>query len=260
MSATRTAADRAEIVRKWLRYADDVKQLAAARRRRAPAVFRATPSGQTTGRTRSTRSPAPPPATSRVRHRRVLFSDLAMDALRDMPYDNGFESGCGLYGVRHDNGDITIWGIGRTHTDDQMTRVRLDPQDLREDGAHFLRGQNWDLVGDLHVHPRWFENGIQASNNDRDAWRLIRLQGPRALRGCRARPELGRVSRLAAADPERLDRGTGRQSAAGRRRLQLGRMRSARPSDRACAAARVAGIPPLRPPLLPAAASRRCSK
>ncbi len=160
---TITAADRAEIVAKWSRYADNVKQLAAERRRGVSTSVRpVTPAGKT----------ARSATTSRVRHRRFVFSALAMDALRDMPYDSGVEVGCGLYGVRHDNGDITVWAVGRTHTDDRMTRLTLDPQDLLDDGAHFLRGPGWSLVGNLHVHPHNSGDDIEASSVDRDAWRL----------------------------------------------------------------------------------------
>jgi hypothetical protein len=159
-----TVVDKATFTREWRRYADRVRDAAAGRIDRPTLIA---PKLEIRGTTTATRT-----TTARTHRPVITFAALAMDVLRsDWLYDDGTESSCGLYGVRHDNGDITVWNVGRFHSDGRQGQVRLPLDELREDGAGYLRGPGWQLVGDLHVHPTFRPDGIEASKADRDSWR-----------------------------------------------------------------------------------------
>jgi hypothetical protein len=164
MSATITAADRAEIVTKWSRYADDLKQFAADRRRGAARLRPPTPPGSSLTRNR-------PASSSRIaRDRRLVFDAGTLAQLRrEEIHWLGVECGGGLYGTR-DGGMIYIHALGRTHTDWRTGIVRLPLRELEADGQHFRNDTNWRLVGDWHCEP-FHEDGVYGSGADRQAWR-----------------------------------------------------------------------------------------
>jgi hypothetical protein len=163
-----TVVDKTEFVRQWKNYADSVRAVASGDLHRSAVLFpprleiRGTATRAVTGFARAAETTATRTTRARTRRPVVTFSALAMDVIKhDWVYDDGRESGCGLYGIRRDSGDVVVWALGRVRTDDRRTRVHLPLDELREDGAGYLHGEGWVLCGDAHVHPQHRDGGLR---------------------------------------------------------------------------------------------------
>jgi hypothetical protein len=165
MGSTVMAVERAEFVKEWSRYADEVKRCAADRRLRLPR-----PPAASLTRSGPTRNGAT--STSRIARdcRLVLDAGTLAELRREELHWLGVECGGGLFGTRDANGMIYVHGLGRTHTDWRTGIVALPFRELEEDGQHFRAGTNWRLVGDWHCEP-YKDDGLYGSGADRQAWK-----------------------------------------------------------------------------------------
>ena len=101
--------------------------------------------------------------------RRLLFDRGVIEELHRTSdwWMNGCEWLCGMVGTRE--GDTaTVMGLGRWRTDDNPAYVAGAVYDLRDSTRHFTA--EWELLGDLHVHPLAEWAPAHHSPMDRRAW------------------------------------------------------------------------------------------